>query len=178
MDNNLSQIFSNGYLIEVVRENPLASIVVSILASLIMFGLLIRMTQNFLFAASISNANRTSLESLRAELSALRTRVENAEHDRDIFFREKVELAARVTILEESVITSRSTEERLRSENASQLKEILDLRAQVRTLEVRCAESDAKLGIVQARVITLEAAANAKSHQHPMSGGRRSTDKE
>lgn len=140
---NLSSIFGNGWLIAAVRDNPLASVVVSILASLVIFALLIRTTQNFIFAASISNANQRSLDSLGREIDGLRIRVEKAERDRDTFFREKVELGARVTILEENAITSRGVEERLRAENSEQLKEILDLRAQVRTLEARCAALEA-----------------------------------
>lgn len=140
---NLSELVRDGWLVRAVSDNPLASVVVSILASLVIFALLVKTTQNFIFSASLSNANQRSLDSLGREIDGLRARVEKAERDRDIFFREKVELGARVTILEENAITSRGIEERLRAENSEQLKEILDLRAQVRTLETRCAALEA-----------------------------------
>lgn len=162
MPNFPADFFPSGWLLATVRDNPLASIVVSILASLLLFALLIRSTQHFIFAASISNINQKSLDSLAREINELRARVERAETDRDVFFREKVELGARVTILEENAITSRGVEERLRAENSEQLKEILDLRAQVRSLEARCAEADAKLVTVKERVVALEAAAAAR----------------
>lgn len=155
----LADIFPSGWLLDTVRGNPLASIVVAILASLILFAMLIRSTQNFIFSASLGKINQRSLDSLGREIDDLRKRVEKAEHDRDTFFREKVELGARVSILEENAITSRSVEERLRAENADQVKEILDLRAQVRTLEARCA--------------LLEAAAARLGSPN---SGRRSTD--
>lgn len=167
---------SQGWVTEVLRTNPVVSFALGMVALAMILGGLMRMNDNFWRSRSIDGAADKLTQSYAIRLDALTKdfdraliRIGSVEHDRDVFYREKVDLSARVGLLEEQAISIRSENERLRTENSRLATEGIENRAHIRELESSALAQSVRVKQLQEKVDRLEAAANRQQ--------RRATDK-